>query len=352
MFENKKTIEFVGLCQKLACDIVAVSVLGTEGSTYRKKGALMLVSSEGDFTGVVSGGCFENDIVNCAQGVLRQRTGKYVKHDLRMEDESFETWGKGVGCNGLIELWMEPFYHAEGYGALGEACRLAREGKEAILARSIKESGTYAVMAEGEIAHNPAMPDQSDLFAGYTPESDAHFDSENKVFFQRIDSPYRLLVLGAGPGCEPLVRMADTLGWYTRVCDTREDHMDHVVTCDEKTLMDCCEDADCICSEGFDASVIMSHSFVQDASYLRTLMRSEVNYIGIMGPKKRTRLIMDHLVQEGSPLDARVHNPVGLDLGGESPESIALSVCAEIEARRFGKQPTFLRDKHSAPVHA
>jgi len=346
MFANKQYIEFVNTCRDKGVDIVCASVLDTEGSTYRKKGASMLVSAAGEFIGVISGGCFEEDIVACAQGVLDKRVGKYIEHDLRMSDDNAETWGQGLGCNGLIKLWLEPFYHAAHYGALGMACDMAQRGQDATMVRSLKDSGVYAILSNGEIQCHPANHAIYRAIQAYRPESGTYFDSENALFFQTITAPYRLLILGAGPGCEPLVKMADTLGWHTTVCDTRESHMRHIESTDDKRVLESFADAKKVCEEGFDASVVMSHNFASDTVYLNTLLESDTAYIGIMGPKKRTRLMLSQLNSDDSkPLDPRIHNPVGLDLGGESPESIALSVIAEIEARRHQKTPVFLRER-------
>lgn len=337
MFAHKDFIHFLQQSKSDKKDIVCINVLDTEGSVYRKSGATMLVNSDGDFIGVVSGGCFEEDIVHCAKDILSKREGKYVVHDLRMKDDTLDSWGKGVGCNGLIKLWMEPFYYTQNYGAIGIALEYALKRIKKTLIRSTEQKGFYGFSSEER---------KEEIF--YDEES--HL----RLIYQKINSPYRLLILGAGPGSEPLLSMANALGWQTSICDTRTSNLKHIRSADETHLLDECEEVDAILEQDFDAAVVMSHNFNSDAVYLKALLASEVSYIGVMGPQKRTKSIIDSFSQmsESVFMDPRLHNPIGLDLGGESPESIALSICAEIEAHRNQSKPISLRDKKRVAIHA
>lgn len=335
MFAHKDFINFILQAKSDKKDIVCINVLDTEGSVYRKSGATMLVNSDGKFIGVVSGGCFEEDIVHCAKDILSKHEGKYVVHDLRMKDDSLDSWGKGVGCNGLIKLWMEPFYYNQNYGAIGIALEYALNGIRQTLIRSTQNQGFYRFSSEER---------KEEMF----------FDEEAQFFYQKINSPYRLLILGAGPGSEPLLSIANTLGWQTAICDTRTSNLTHVHSADETHLLNDCNEVHEVLERDFDAAVVMSHNFNSDAVYLQALLNSEVSYIGMMGPQKRTKSIISSFSQFSETLfmDPRLHNPIGLDLGGESPESIALSICAEIEADRNRATPMSLREKKKVAIHA
>ncbi|MFY9143324.1 XdhC family protein [Sulfuricurvum sp.] len=335
MFAHKDFINFILQAKSDKKDIVCINVLDTEGSVYRKSGATMLVNSDGKFIGVVSGGCFEEDIVHCAKDILSKHEGKYVVHDLRMKDDSLDSWGKGVGCNGLIKLWMEPFYYNQNYGAIGIALEYALNGIRQTLIRSTQNQGIYRFSSEER---------KEEMF----------FDEEAQFFYQKINSPYRLLILGAGPGSEPLLSIANTLGWQTAICDTRTSNLTHVHSADETHLLNDCNEVHEVLERDFDAAVVMSHNFNSDAVYLQALLNSEVSYIGMMGPQKRTKSIISSFSQFSETLfmDPRLHNPIGLDLGGESPESIALSICAEIEADRNRAIPMSLREKKKVAIHA
>lgn len=335
MFAHKDFINFLQQSKVDKKDIVCINVLDTEGSAYRKSGATMMVNSDGEFIGVVSGGCFEEDIVHCAKDLLSKHKGKYVVHDLRMKDDTLDSWGKGVGCNGLIKLWMEPFYCSENYGSIGIALDHALNGIKKTLIRSTETEGFYGFSSEEQ-------------------QGEIIFDEASSLIYQKINAPYRLLILGAGPGSEALLTMANTLGWQTSICDSRTSNLNHVRSADETHLLNNHDEVHQILEQHFDAAVVMSHNFTSDAIYLEALLNSDVSYIGIMGPQKRTRNIIDSFSQDSETvlMDKRLHNPIGLDLGGESPESIALSICAEIEAYRNRATPMSLREKKRVIIHA
>lgn len=335
MFAHKDYIRFIERARNGKKDLVCINVLDTEGSVYRKSGATMMVSSDGAFIGVVSGGCFEEDIVHCARDILAKHEGKYVVHDLRMKDDSLDSWGKGVGCNGMIKLWMEPFYYNNNYGAIGLALEHALKRTSKTLIRSTQTHGFYRFSTDEE---------KGDMF----------FDEDSKLFYQKIHSPYRLLILGAGPGSEPLLSIANTLGWQSEICDTRPSNLIHVHSADHMHLLNDCTEVATVLENHFDAAIVMSHNFNSDTVYLKALLASDVSYIGMMGPQKRTKTIIGSFSQYPETLfaDPRLHNPIGLDLGGESPESIALAICAEIEAYRNKTAPISLREKKKVAIHA
>lgn len=335
MFANKALVQFIQQAQAQKKNIVCINVLETQGAAYRKSGATMIVDDSGLFVGVVSGGCFEEDIVHCATDILSKHKGKYVLHDLRIKDDSVESWGSGVGCNGLIKLWMEPFYYDEQYGSLGMALNYALNRVSKTLIRSINKPGIF---------NFTSIPQPNDIV----------FNEQAQLFYQKIHSPYSLVILGAGPGSEALVNIANTLGWHTTVCDSRAATLSFVKSADETILLESDNEVKQILKQPFDAAVVMSHNFTSDAIYLESLFASNVDYIGIMGPKKRTRTLIDSFDDRSQEYlnDRRLHNPIGLDLGGESPESIALSICAEIEAYRHKSQPASLREKREEVLYA
>jgi xanthine dehydrogenase accessory factor len=326
MFQNKEIINFIQKAKIEQKNIVYINVLETQGAAYRKAGASMVVTSDGIFIGVVSGGCFEEDIVHCAKDVLSKNVGKYVIHDLRIKDNSLENWGQGIGCNGLIKLWMEPFYYEDNYGSLGLALEYALKGEKKTLIRSIDDSRKYS-------------------FMNTSYKKDTFYDESNNIFLQNILSPFKLLILGAGPGSESLLKIANILGWQTSIYDTKESSLKHIFSADEKILLSS-SNVKTININSFDAAVVMSHDFNSDKVYLEELVFSKISYIGIMGPKKRTKIILSTInnITKAKSLNTRLYNPIGLNLGGENPESIALSICAEIESRRNKKNPISLRD--------
>ncbi|MDD2267316.1 XdhC/CoxI family protein [Sulfuricurvum sp.] len=316
MFENKKFILFLKECIAQERDVVAITLLDTKGSSYQKIGATMFVDDCGRSIGVVSAGCFEEKMLQCTKEVLASRKGKYVVHDLRIDSDTIECWTQSIGCDGLLKFWLEPFYFDLNYSALGIAFNSALKKEKITIMRSIENTGSYTITSDAS--------------------SNTWFNEQEKYFKQKISSPYRLLIFGAGPGCDPLVSIADTLGWLTIVADTRPHLLKSVLKADTLHYLDSAEDAHNLLLENkFDAVVIMSHVFNDDKTYIESALLSDVQYIGVLGSKKRTTMLIQALIQNTDrSLDSRLHYPVGLDLGGSSPESIALAICAEIEIKR------------------
>ncbi|MBN2824972.1 MAG: XdhC family protein [Campylobacterales bacterium] len=300
MFDNKAFIAFIEDARSQTLDLVCVNILDTQGSSYQKSGAMMLINSASEMVGVISNGCLEAKIKECAKEVLSSKKGKIELFDLRLVDDSLQSWQEGIGCNGAIRIWIEPFYFESAYGALGEALNAPHQ----TLVRSTKQSGEYQILDEA---------------------IDTHYDEEQELFYQAIELPFALLILGQGVGVEPLQTIAHTLGWQVTITQEIEEiNLNH-----------------------FDASVIMSHDFKQDALFLQTLLSSTLNYIGVMGSKKRTQKLLEAI---GEQSNSRIYAPIGLDLGGDSPASIALAICAEIKTVRYGKTQYSLRDKNR-PIH-
>lgn len=321
MFEHKSFLHFIEHCNATKQDIVALTIVETKGSTYRKPGTTMLVSANHESVGVLSGGCIEEAMMQCCDEVLKQRYGKLVTHDLRLLDDSKESWESGVGCNGLIQVWLEPFYVNESYGALGEAAIYAKEGISKTLIRSTQKE------KQGEYRFMDVLLD-----------SDVVNNEEDHFIVQKITPLYKLFILGIGLQAQALVDIANILGWEVTLCDTRKERLDEVSKVDHKHWFEAGSDIQRILAHHhFDAAVIMSHEFKNDALYLKELIQSNIAYIGLLGAKKRTQKIIEMVQSDTVYLDDRFHAPIGLDLGSQTPQSIALAICAEIEAKRNHK---------------
>ena len=313
MFEHKAFIHFVDASYEKKHDIVCLTIVETGGSTYQKPGTTMLVNSSHEMIGVLSGGCIEEALVHCCDEVLTNGFGKLVTHDLRLPDDSKESWEEGVGCNGLIKVWLEPFYYAEHYGILGEALSLAKKGTPATLRRTLNEGR------------------KSSASLHFVPLKLAYNEAE-KMLSQPINPTLKLLVLGIGMATQALVDMADILGWETCVCDTRHKNLKEIEHADKKIFFDRADAIKTVMEEErFDACIIMSHVFKSDSVYLQTAMKSKTPYIGILGSKERSRKILEFL-EDSIVIDERFHAPIGLGIGAKTPQAIALSICAEIEA--------------------
>lgn len=311
MFEHKAFMRFVDESFEKGLDIVCLSIVQTEGSTYQKPGTTMLVNTAHEMVGVLSGGCIEDALLHCCDEVLKNGYGKLVTHDLRLLNDSLQSWEEGVGCNGLIQVWLEPFYHSNNYGILGKALSYAKKGISTTLHRSF--TGKEAFL-ETKALHVKMM-----------------YDEKEKTLIQPINPSFKVLVLGIGSSVQAVVDMANILGWQTFVGDSRQESLESILHADQKiAFKDVHEFETLLVQERFDACVIMSHVFKEDSFYLKGAMDSNITYIGLLGSKTRTQKILE-FVGESMRLDERFHAPIGLSIGAKTPQAIALAICAEIE---------------------
>jgi xanthine/CO dehydrogenase XdhC/CoxF family maturation factor len=181
-------------------------------------------------------------------------------------------------------------------------------------------------------------------------------DEELEIFFDVIEPPRPLFVFGAEQDALPLVRLARTLGWHTTVVDTRARGAtrERFAEADEVILCRAEEVAARLPLPSRAAAVLMTHNYLHDVELLRALLPAPLTYLGVLGPKERTRKLLEELRAQGEAFPdswpARLHSPVGIDIGAETPDEIALSIVAEIRAVCAGRRAGFLRDR-DAPIH-
>lgn len=273
--------------------LVLVTVFETRGSTYSKAGAQMLINENGVFRGMLSGGCLEGDLAVRAQVVLETGQAQTVSYDLATDDE---LWGLGVGCDGLMRMLLQPLLPAMEYAPFAHIAEVLR----------------------GEIAREVTIP-----LPGETPDE----------LVILVEPPPQVLVLGAGPDAEPVVRIASELGWRCTVVDHRPAYIDsgdfsHA----SATLCVGTDDlAGALDLSRFDTAIVMSHHLRSDRSYLSQLAETNVRYVGLLGPANRRKRLLSDIGAAAVKLQGRLHGPAGLDIGGHGPEAIALSIIAEMQ---------------------
>jgi xanthine/CO dehydrogenase XdhC/CoxF family maturation factor len=347
------------------------TVVASQGSTYRRPGARLLVAESGDLIGNISGGCLDNDIRREAKEVMAGKGARLIDFDLTADDEA--VWGWGLGCNGALEVFVEPPEHAaEVIGALKRALEERRTiGLVTVLTATVPgvEPGARLLVhpggeTEGALG-DPALEAMSAEAALEALEnrkaSRKTFELEDQgvvsAFIEPLEPPVRLLICGAGEDVIPLVRLAAAIGWETVLADDRE-HLLNSERFPEATRFVVLPKAEDLVKEaGVDrltASIVMSHNYVRDQDYLKALLGTDVAYIGMLGPKARLRRLLPDLAKEGvypSEEDERkIHGPAGLDVGAEGPEEIAWAVIAEIMAVRSGRNAGFLKHREG-PTH-
>lgn len=332
--------------------LVAATVYDTLGSTYSKAGHRILIAANGDYQGLVSGGCLEGDLAERARRVIDTGEPAAVTYDMR--DEADDLWGLGIGCNGLIRVFLQPLAAADGYepfASIADVLRGTDGGAVATVIASGRDdlpAGATLVQARGAAprAHgiDPRGGAASELAAGClralaAGRAERLRDETIDVLFAVVAPVPRVLVLGAGLDAVPVVELAAALGWYVTVADHRPaylergefDRADRVVALTPAGL------DEAVPLDRFDAILVMSHHLETDRTYLSRLVDVPARFVGVLGPAARRERLLDALGVDGRRLRARLKGPVGLDLGADSPESIALSIVAEMQAVFAGK---------------
>jgi xanthine/CO dehydrogenase XdhC/CoxF family maturation factor len=314
--------------------LVAAFVIATEGSTYRKPGALMLLSSSGARCGLLSGGCLEGDLHEHAQRLLAGDDRILERHyDGRGSDDP--VWGLGLGCEGAMRILL---WRLEA----GSSLTLLRGWLSTAIRREPALLEIDLASGDGALSMGSALVGDADRASsvGVLPPGRATLrDGSFAVAAARMPA---LLLCGAGPDAEPVVRMASQVGWQVTVVDHRPAYVEaarfpgavRVVT------VDAADPGAVVALDGFDAAVVMSHNLVADGRYLAALAVSDIPYVGLLGPAARRERLYAELGSLAEALRPRLRAPVGLDLGGASPEAIALSIVAELQASLHGRSGT------------
>lgn len=318
---------------------VLVTLVRAEGSSYRKPGA-RLFAVDGEYAGTISGGCLETEVVKKAAWIVR--SGATVERYSTAFDETSDM-PYGLGCGGTVDLLLEPSGTLE-FAALLEAVKGSLRGETAVVITLLPNENAplqRAVLLSGEVVFRSDDLPESTIDAALSGELE-------NAFVETLNSPQRLIVLGAGDDVKPLVRMAALLGWNITVADGRKQlaraerfpEAQRVLAVHAGLISEIEISAD-------DAVVLMTHSYEQDKEWLAAVLPIAPRYLGILGARHRSSLLVSEAsVMTGlsvSECCARIYAPVGLDLGGDGPEAIALAVVAEAQACCMGKLASFRR---------
>jgi xanthine/CO dehydrogenase XdhC/CoxF family maturation factor len=323
--------------------LVLATVYETAGSTYSKAGHRILLAANGDYRGLVSGGCLEGDLAERARNVVATGRPLAVTYDLR--DAADELWGLGIGCNGLLRVFLQPLLPANDYQPFAAIAELMTGTEVAGVATVIESDspdmpiGATAIASRGGAqTFATGAGDRAVVAAARAALGNASAALIQERGVTILSAPLRpipkLLVLGAGLDAIPLVAMAAELGWLVTVADHRPTYIARggfdvaqralVVEADKLQVT--------LPLVEFDAIVVMSHHLATDRRYLRELASVETRYLGVLGPRARRERLLADLCDVAPSLRDRLKGPVGLDIGADSPESIALSILAEVYA--------------------
>ncbi len=368
MKETEDIIRSFKQAQAAGKKTALATVVQVEGSSYRRPGARMLVTEDGELTGAISGGCLEGDALRKALLAIARQQNKLVTYDSREEEDN--SFGIQLGCNGMVHILFEPVDPSKENNPVALLEKAAMQSKASVLVTLFSlddpagiQTGTCLLAAEGN--YYGSIPNQSlsneikkDIITVVENNSSLmkkYLINEKESltgFIELIAPAVELIIAGAGNDAFPLVQMASVLGWPVTVVDGRKTHANVQRFSTVKKIMvgKPPEIMQQICSNEQTVFVLMSHNYNYDLAMLRLLINTHCNYIGVLGPKKKLEKMLNELAAEGIDIAAKVkekiYGPVGLDIGAETAEEIALSVLAEIKAVLAKKEGATLRQKN------
>ncbi len=372
MKEIEDIIQAFDKAQQQGKQTALATLVQVQGSSYRQPGARMLVTDDGQLTGAISGGCLEGDALRKALLVMSQQKPMLVTYDTTDEDDA--KLGVGLGCNGIIQVLIEPINTALPANPIQFLKQVISKRQKAVVVtlfslqnRKGIQPGTCLLQLEsGEIYgsisnkefQRELIKEVENVLAGQAScikdinSANEHFTA----FIELLKPAISLIVVGAGNDAIPLTRMANVLGWQITLIDGRSNYatgerfpLAHkiIVTKPEKALSQ-------IVIDDHTVFVLMTHNYNYDLAILRQLIPANTVYTGVLGPKKKLERMLDELREEGNYITneeiSKIYGPVGLDIGAETSEEIALSITAEIKAILSKKLGQPLRD-NSETIH-
>ena len=321
MVERRKLVEL----WKRGDAMALATLVSVEGSSYRGAGARILIAADGSHVGSVSGGCLEGEIVRKARWITR--SGAAMERYSTLFDDTSDI-PYGLGCGGTVNVLMEPADTVE-FAAVMESMEASLSGQIRTVTTVLPRTG--ATFAREILDEQGRLLFRSDCF-----------DSTGHIYTEKLLAPQRLFIFGAGDDAQAMVQLSALLGWSTYVFDGRAQlaRAERFPQADAVVAAQQFRGAQPVAG---DAVVLMTHSYEQDREWLVQVLPLTPRYLGILGSRHRTALLLrDAAGRLDWPLERvceRVFSPIGLDLGGDGAEVVALSTVAEMQACTQGKLP-------------
>lgn len=342
-------------------DAVLATVVHVAGSAYRRPGARLLLVPDGRRIGSVSGGCLEGEIARKAWWWTESDQASLQVFDTTSEDDAI--WGFGLGCNGIVQVLIERV-SGPGTVRLLEFLEAAQSFREPVVVATVVRSAADlefrvgqrllvgSETVSGELAVCNRRGDLTACAAAVLRNRRSefvHLDGKD-LFVEYVPPSPSLVILGAGYDAQPLVTIAKEAGFRVTIADTRSAYLrpDRFADADSMLLLTDEDGVRGLQIAREDAVVLMTHNYQLDARLLPSIIAARPRYLGLLGPRLRAERLFADL---GTEIPPYVHAPVGLDIGGDSPAAVALSVVAEIQAVLEGRSGSMLKHRHGA-IHA
>lgn len=361
--EIRNILNAYKIAQQQKRQTALATVVHVEGSSYRRPGARMLIEDNGQLTGAISGGCLEEDALRKALLVMTKKTSRLVTYDTMDDDDA--KFGVGLGCNGIIQVLIEPIDEEDPNNSIRFLKAIDEKRQQSVLITlfSLQDKkgpqyGTCLLLKEDKtvIATTPVLKDilihdAEEAMINQVSSFKNYISNEHDLtaFIEIIQPSVSVIIIGAGNDVMPLVDMADILGWETTVVDGRANYAKkerfagacQVLVSKPEQILDQIE------IDERTVFLLMTHNYNYDRTMLKRLLQKNVSYIGMLGPKKKRERILDEFKDEGLTFTEQqlsvLHSPVGLDIGAETSEEIAVSILAEIKAFFANKDVQSLR---------
>lgn len=344
-------------------NVALATVVRVEGSSYRRTGARMLIVDSGEWIGGISGGCLEGDALKKAKFAMALNKATMVTYDTT-DDDPYQI-GVGLGCNGIIDVLLTPvnFQNTNNQVLTLQHYLESRTPNAMITITNLK--GNFKNIALGEAFRFDLEEDFTLTFISAKLISDIknclkteksesktyqNTEGEIQLFIEVIIPATHLIMYGENYDIYPMVKLAKEVGWKVSVvCNTLKVHKSLFEMADNVIEK---EKAERIEVDSFTVALLMAHDYETDFKNMRNLLKTNIKYIGMLGPKKRTDKMFLKLLEEGNPVSEenlkRIATPVGLDIGATNPEEIAISIIAEIKTFFSGRTGQRLKFREGA----
>lgn len=376
MKEIKDIITAYDIAQAAGKKTALATVVHVEGSSYRRPGARMLVTEDGMLTGAISGGCLEGDALRKALLAINEQKNKLVTYDTSDEDDA--RFGVQLGCNGIVHILFEPILKHVPENPIQLLKRITFQRVPAVLVSLFNlenkglQPGLCILQIAGETWLNPNSGLSEGILADLRQQSAQALSADQSIhktysnaalsaYIEIVRPPLSLIICGAGNDAIPLVEAANLVGFDTTVIDGRQTHasLQRFPTANAVFVAKAEDALLQVTTDERNAWVLMTHNYNYDLQVLTQLLNTDCRYIGVLGPKTKLERMFDDMASKGFlPTEdalSTIYSPVGLDIGAETAEEIAISVVAEIKAIFNNRTGQPLRDKqgaiHSRDIH-